>query len=168
MARIDFANRTAELKIVYCGPSGCGKRTNLRHVHRFAPRTSISDLIVERDESGHERLHFHLVLPNHFSVAGLRISWEFLTNSSQSDEAIKSSLRGCDGVVFIADSNPSLFEENANAFEQVKRCLIAINPDSCTRVPLVLQFNKRDLAQAVAVTELNGCSITRAGKSLRP
>src|SRR5208283_3607607 len=90
------------------------------------------------------------------TVAGMRTKFQLYTVPGQVyyDETRKLVLQGCDGVVFVADSNPEMMAENLESLENLAKNLKEKGLD-LTEMPVVLQFNKRDLPSTVPVVEMN-------------
>jgi len=155
MVQINFASREVNCKLVYYGPGRCGKTTNLQIVHQKAPANSKGELVSIATET--DRTLFFDFLPLDLGmVAGMRTKFQLYTVPGQVyyDATRKLVLQGCDGVVFVADSNPDIMAENVESLDNLARNLKENGLD-IEEIPLVLQFNKRDLPNAVPVEEIN-------------
>ena len=155
MVQINFASREVNCKLVYYGPGRCGKTTNLQIVHQKAPPNSKGELVSIATET--DRTLFFDFLPLDLgTVAGMRTKFQLYTVPGQVyyDATRKLVLQGCDGVVFVADSNPDLMAENIESLDNLAKNLRENGLD-IEEIPLVLQFNKRDLPNAVPVAEIN-------------
>ena len=143
--QLDFSSRELTIKLVYYGPALSGKTTNLQALHAASTPDTTGRLMTL--ETRDDRTLFFDLLPLTFgSERGLSIRLKVFTVPGQ---VIHSStrrlvLQGADGVAFIADSRVAETENNAEAFRDLRENLKqnGINPK---QIPLVLQFNKRDL-----------------------
>jgi len=155
MVQINFASREVNCKLVYYGPGRCGKTTNLQIVHQNAPPNSKGDLVSIATETD-RTLYFDFLPLDLGMVAGMRTKFQLYTVPGQVyyDATRKLVLQGCDGVVFVADSNPDIMAENIESLDNLAKNLRENGLD-LEEIPLVLQFNKRDLPNAVPVEEIN-------------
>lgn len=152
--QLDFSSRELTIKLVYYGPALSGKTTNLQALHAASTPDTTGRLMTL--ETRDDRTLFFDLLPLTFgSERGLSIRLKVFTVPGQ---VIHSStrrlvLQGADGVAFIADSRVAETENNAEAFRDLRENLKqnGINPK---QIPLVLQFNKRDLPGVRAEAEL--------------
>ena len=155
MALINHATRELTAKIVYYGPGLCGKTTNLKFIYETLDEEQRGPMLSLSTES--DRTLFFDFLPLDLGeVKGFRVRVQLYTVPGQVfyEETRRRVLKGADGVVFIADSQRSLQEANRDSFAQLTQHLVqnGIDPSS---VPLVLQYNKRDLKEILAVEELD-------------
>lgn len=143
--QLDFAARELTVKLVYYGPALSGKTTNLQALHKSANPESAGRLMTL--ETRDDRTLFFDLLPLTFkSAGGLAVRLKVFTVPGQVIHAStrRLVLQGADGVAFIADSRISETEHNAESFMDLKENLKA-NGISLRQMPLVIQFNKRDL-----------------------
>ncbi len=163
MVQINFATREVSCKVVYYGPGLCGKTTNLQQVHDKAPsgsRGSLTSIATEGDRT----LFFDFMPLELGTVAGMKTKFQLYTVPGQVyyNATRKIVLEGVDGIVFVADSSAERMEANKDSWENLKENLkeYGLHID---HVPLVLQFNKRDLPDAVPTekmdAELNGLDV---------
>jgi signal recognition particle receptor subunit beta len=141
---------------VYYGPSLGGKTTNLQWVYHQTTGPEKSELFNLPGDV--ERTLFFDFLPlNVGEIRGFKTRFHLYTVPGQVvyDVSRKLILKGLDGVVFVADSQAERMEENLNAMENLKKNLEQQGSD-ISEIPLVLQYNKRDLPNALAVSELRG------------
>lgn len=146
MAFIDLRSKTIQAKIVYYGPGWGGKTTNLEYIHRALKSRTRSDL-MSINTTG-DRTIFFDYLPLEFDkVRGFDIKIQLYTVPGQVryNATRRLVLNGADGVVFVADSRCERRERNMESLEDLERNLRSYNKD-IHRVPIVMQFNKRDLA----------------------
>jgi len=155
MVQINFASREVNCKLVYYGPGRCGKTTNLQVVHAKAPANSTGELVSIATETD-RTLYFDFLPLDLGTVAGMRTKFQLYTVPGQVyyDATRKLVLQGCDGVVFVADSNPDLMAENIESLDNLAKNL-AENGLDIKDLPIVLQYNKRDLPNALPVADLD-------------
>ncbi len=143
--QIDFEKKEIQLKLVYYGPGLSGKTTNLVHIHRRTAPSSRGRLMTL--ETRDDRTLFFDLLPMQFeSESGLLITIKLFTVPGQviHNATRRLVLQGGDAVAFIADSRISETENNLKSFTNLKENLQDNGLDIKT-IPLVIQFNKRDL-----------------------
>ncbi len=154
MAIFNYAAREMTAKIVYYGPGLSGKTTSIQYIHsRISPknRGKLVSLATETD-----RTLFFDFFPVEFGrVGGFKIKFNFYTVPGQVfyNTTRKLVLKGADGVVFVADSQPGMMEQNLESLENLKENLKAHGLDWET-IPFVIQYNKRDLPGAMPVEEM--------------
>jgi mutual gliding-motility protein MglA len=152
--QLDFTARELTLKLVYYGPALSGKTTNLQSLHDVSASDATGRLMTL--ETRDDRTLFFDLLPLSFQGKnGLSIRIKVFTVPGQ---VIHSStrrlvLQGADGVAFIADSRASESEINAESFRDLRENLKQ-NGLSIKEIPLVIQFNKRDLPDARPEAEI--------------
>ena len=155
MVQINFAQRQVNAKIVYYGPGMSGKTTNLEIVHQRAPAPNRGDL-TSISTDGDRTLFFDFMPLDLGTVAGMRTCFQIYTVPGQVyyNSTRKLVLQGVDGVVFVADSSASMIEENLESLRNLEQNLAEYGK-SLAQIPLVIQFNKRDLPDALSVEDLN-------------
>jgi signal recognition particle receptor subunit beta len=142
--QVDFKAREITIKIVYYGPALSGKTTNLQALHRLVAQDQRTRLMTL--ETRDDRTLFFDLLPMTFRKGDLSLRFKVFTVPGQviHNATRRLVLQGADGVAFIADSQLSETRANADSFVDLKRNLreqgIAL-----AEMPLVIQFNKRDL-----------------------
>jgi mutual gliding-motility protein MglA len=154
MTFINYASREINCKIVYYGPGLCGKTTNLQWIYDKTNPTAKGKLISLATET--DRTLFFDFLPLELgTVRGFKTRFHLYTVPGQVfyDASRKLILKGVDGVVFVADSQVERMEANIESYENLKTNLAEQGYD-LAKVPAVVQYNKRDLPNAVAVEEL--------------
>ncbi|MHC4884618.1 MAG: GTP-binding protein, partial [Planctomycetota bacterium] len=146
MANINFATREVNCKIVFYGPGRSGKTTNLEIIHEKAPKDSISGELVSIATETDRTLFFDFLPLDLGSVAGMNTKFQLYTVPGQVyyNATRKLVLQGADGVVFVADSQKSMREENVESLNNLIENL-AENGLRIEDLALVLQWNKRDL-----------------------
>src|SRR5262245_9950731 len=155
MVQINFAQKQVNAKIVYYGPGMSGKTTNLEVVHQRAPSPNRGDL-TSISTDGDRTLFFDFMPLDLGTVAGMRTCFQLYTVPGQVyyNSTRKLVLQGVDGIVFVADSSAAMVEENLESLRNLEQNLAEYGK-SLSQIPLVIQFNKRDLPDALPVEELN-------------
>ncbi|WJN58856.1 GTPase domain-containing protein [Pseudomonas sp. SO81] len=154
MAEYLAPERKLMLKVVYYGPALSGKTTNLMQLHTLLQPQRKGELMVL--ETRDDRTLFFDVLPIGLrSATGLDLRLKLYTvpGQVQHDSTRKAVLSRADGVIFVADSQPAQQDNNANAFDNLADSLQKLGMD-IEQLPLVVQFNKRDVPGAVEEAEL--------------
>lgn len=148
MAFIDMKRNEIQAKLVFYGPGRGGKTTNVLHIHKTMSR-QICGKIVTIDTKGDRTLFFDFLPLSIGKVMGLSVRIQLYTVPGQVlyNDTRKLVLRGVDGVVFVADSLRVQQQQN---IESLKNLADNLNGEkiSIHDIPLVLQYNKRDLAQS--------------------
>ena len=155
MALFNYATKEITLKIVYYGPGLSGKTTNIQNLHSVLNSENKGKLLSLSTES--DRTLFFDFLPVELGkIREFSIRFQLYTVPGQVryNATRKVVLKGADGVVFVADSQRDMKDQNIESFENMKENLISnnINPDE---IPIVLQYNKRDLRNILTIDELN-------------
>lgn len=154
MASINYAAREISVKIVYYGPGLSGKTTNLQVIHRKVPPEYKSDMVSLATET--DRTLFFDFLPLDLGkIKGFSTKFQLYTVPGQVyyNATRKLVLRGVDGVVFVADSSPDKVQENLESFQNLEENLAEYGYKRET-IPIILQYNKRDLPNAMTIEEL--------------
>lgn len=155
MALFNYATKEITLKVVYYGPGLCGKTTNLQHLHETMSPDKKGKLLSLSTDA--DRTLFFDFMPVHLGkIKGFNIRFQLYTVPGQVryNATRKLVLKGADAVVFVADSQRAMREANIDSLQNMKENLVANNlkPDE---IPLVLQYNKRDLASILSNEELD-------------
>ena len=155
MVQINFAQKTVTAKIVYYGPGMSGKTTNLEVIHQRAPENNRGSL-TSISTDGDRTLFFDFMPLDLGTVAGMRTSFQVYTVPGQVyyNSTRKLVLQGVDGVIFVADSSASMTEENLESLRNLNENLAEYGKSLAT-LPHIIQFNKRDLPDAMSVDQLN-------------
>jgi serine/threonine protein kinase/signal recognition particle receptor subunit beta len=154
MAQINYGNRTLTCKLVFSGPGLSGKTTNLEQIYSQAAPAQRGELTSIATHG--DRTIFYDYMPLDLGkVGGLTTRLQLYTVPGQPYYAAtrKLILVGVDGIVFVADSQAERLRENARALEELEQQLREMNRD-LRDVPLIFQWNKRDLPNAVQAAEL--------------
>ncbi|MCE5244717.1 MAG: ADP-ribosylation factor-like protein [Syntrophobacteraceae bacterium] len=148
MAFIDLSKNEIQAKIVYYGPGRGGKTTNLLHLHESMGR-QVCGKMVTIDTKGDRTLFFDFLPLSIGKVLNLTIRIQLYTVPGQVmyNTTRKLVLRGVDGVVFVADSLRVQRQKNIESIQNLAENLIDEGLN-IQQVPLVLQYNKRDLQES--------------------
>ena len=154
MTFINYAAREINCKIVYYGPGLCGKTTNLQYIYdrtNPAAKGKLISLATETDRT----LFFDFLPLSLGEIRGFKTRFHLYTVPGQVfyDASRKLILKGVDGVVFVADSQVERMEANMESFENLRTNLGEQGYD-LNKIPSVVQYNKRDLPNAVTIEEL--------------
>lgn len=146
--QINFFKREVSCKIVYYGPGMSGKTTNLQQINEKTPaelRTNLTSIATE----GERTLFFDYMPLNLGTVGSMNTKFQLYSVPGQTyyNATRKLVLQGVDGVVFVADSQKEKTDENIeslqNLMDNLKEYGITIKD-----IPLIIQWNKRDLPNA--------------------
>jgi len=154
MSMINYASREINCKIVFYGPGLGGKTTNLEYVYGKVSPNTRGKLISLATET--ERTLFFDFLPVDLgTIRGFKTRFHLYTVPGQVyyNASRKLILKGVDGVVFVADSQAERAEANLESMQNLYDNMAAYGYD-LTRMPFVIQYNKRDLPNAASVAEL--------------
>ena len=154
MSFINYSSREINCKIVYYGPGLCGKTTNLQYIYSKTNPDLKGKMISLATET--ERTLFFDFLPLSLGqIRGFKTRFHLYTVPGQVfyDASRKLILKGVDGVVFVADSQVERMEANLESIDNLKANLGEQGYD-LTKVPLVIQYNKRDLPNAAPLDEM--------------
>ncbi len=155
MSMINYASREINCKIVYYGPGLGGKTSNLEFVYEKVSPNTRGKLISLATET--ERTLFFDFLPVDLGeIRGFRTRFHLYTVPGQVyyNASRKLILKGVDGVVFVADSQVDRAEANMESMQNLYDNMAEHGYD-LTRMPFVLQYNKRDLPNAAPLSELD-------------
>lgn len=149
MTFINYASHEINCKIVYYGPGLCGKTTNIQWIHAQAnpaKRGKLVSLATETDRT----LFFDFLPLDMGTIKGFKVRFHLYTVPGQVfyDASRKLILRGCDGVIFVADSQQARMEANIESIANLATNLKDNGFDIRT-IPYVLQLNKRDMPTVV-------------------
>ena len=154
MSFINYNAKEIHCKIVYYGPSLGGKTTNLQWVYQKSVSPDKSELI-ELPTDVERTLFFDFLPMDIGEIRGFRTRFHLYTVPGQVvyDASRKLILKGLDGLVFVADSQAERMEENLQSIKNLEKNLEQQGYDIHS-IPLAIQYNKRDLPNALPVGEL--------------
>lgn len=155
MVQINFALKEVNCKVVFYGPGMSGKTTNLEIVHQKAPEENKGEL-TSISTDGDRTLFFDFMPLDLGNVAGMRTKFQLYTVPGQVyyNSTRKLVLQGVDGVIFVADSDPDKMDENVESYANLIENLAEYGKD-IRELPHVIQYNKRDLPNALPVAEID-------------
>lgn len=153
MALINQATKELHVKIVYYGPAKSGKTTNLEQIHGNIQTSSPEGKgkMVSLATSADRTLFFDFYPLEATVIKGFTTKFQLFTVPGQViyNTTRQLVLRGVDGIVFVADSQYEKMQENVESFQNMEENLKALNL-SLDDVPYIIQYNKRDIPDAIA------------------
>ncbi len=154
MALFNHATKEVTAKLVYYGPGLCGKTTNLQWIHdnlSFKTKGKLVSLATQTDRT----LFFDFLPVELGTIRGMRTRMQIYTVPGQVfyESTRRMVLKGCDAVVFVADSQAAMLDANAESLRSLRQNLLVNEIDPS--IPQVIQYNKRDLPTALPVSVLN-------------
>ncbi len=153
---LNYTTMQMTAKIVYYGPGLCGKTTNLQFIHKKTAPGSRGEMVSLETEA--DRTLFFDLLPLDVGViGGMKVRLQLYTVPGQVfyDATRKLVLKGVDGIVFVADSQVAMLDANVESFSNMETNLRELGLAAGTDVPLVLQYNKRDIRNTLSIEELD-------------
>lgn len=155
MVLFNYATKEITAKVVYYGPGLCGKTTNLQFVYDSLPSNNKSKMLSLATKT--DRTLFFDFLPLDLGkIRGMRTKLQLYTVPGQVyyNSTRQLVLKGADGIVFVADSQDFALDANQeslqNLEDNLKRQGVRLR-----EMPLVMQYNKRDLSNALPVAEID-------------
>lgn len=166
MSFINFQSKEVNCKIVYFGTGMSGKTTNIQYIYqKTAPmgKSSMIDFGSENDRT----LFFDFLPLEVGDVNGFNVRFHLYSAPGQPfyEDGRKMLFRGIDGIVFVVDSQVEKIESNIESFVEMEKLLLenGVNPNT---IPIIFQWNKRDLPNIVSIEELNQRFNKRNGISM--
>src|SRR6476469_5559316 len=155
MVLFNYATKEITAKIVYYGPGLCGKTTNLQFIYDSLPSNNKSKMLSLATKT--DRTLFFDFLPLDLGkIRGMRTKLQLYTVPGQVyyNSTRQLVLKGADGIVFVADSQDVALDANVESFQNLednlKRQGLRLR-----EMPLVMQWNKRDLPNALPIADIN-------------
>ena len=147
MATFNFKRREIECKIVYYGPGRCGKTSNLEYIFKTYKK-QVAGEMVSIDTEGDRTLFFDFLPMGLGKIKGCDVKVQLYTvpGQVQYSSTRKLVLKEVDGLVFVADSLEVRREKNMLSLKDLHENLKSYGT-SIFKVPLVMQYNKRDLEE---------------------
>lgn len=161
MVFFNYTTMQVTAKIVYYGPGLCGKTTNLQFIHHKTAQGTRGEM-VSLETEGDRTLFFDLLPIDVGVIGGMKVRLQLYTVPGQVfyNATRKLVLKGVDGVVFVADSQAPMLEANVESLRNLDENLAELGADA-GQVPVVFQYNKRDLRNILPVEELDKALNTR-------
>lgn len=155
MVFFNYSTMQMAAKVVYYGPGLCGKTTNLHYIYGHTTQESRGEMVSLETETD-RTLFFDLLPIDVGSIAGFNTRIQLYTVPGQVfyNTTRKLVLKGVDGIVFVADSQRPMLQANIDSFRNLEENIGEMGL-SLDTLPIVLQFNKRDLPDILSVDEMN-------------
>ena len=155
MALFNQSKREINAKIVYYGPALCGKTTNIKYIHdKLKPenRGKLLSLATQQDRT----LFFDFLPVELGEIKGLKTRFHLYTVPGQVyyNGTRKMVLKGVDGIVFVADSQPGMMQANLDSLQNL-RDNMAEYGRRLEDIPYIIQYNKRDLPDVLPIEEMD-------------
>jgi len=147
MSFVNLKKKEVQIKIVYYGPGRGGKTTNLEYIFSKSKDHILTELVTIKT-SGDRTLFFDFLPFNMGKIQGYDVKVQLYTVPGQAmyNSTRQLVLKGVDGVVFVADSLEAMRKKNFESLKNLQKNL-KLHNKSIYKIPLVLQYNKRDLAE---------------------
>jgi small GTP-binding protein len=147
LAFINLKDKVLQAKIVYYGPGRCGKTTNLEYIYNKCRHQVHSEMVTVKTQ-GDRTLFFDFFPFDMGKISGYEVKIQLYTVPGQVkyNSTRRLVLKGVDGVVFVADSAAERRDKNLISLRNLEENLALYNKD-IYEIPLVIQYNKRDLAK---------------------
>ena len=155
MVFFNYSTMQMAAKVVYYGPGLCGKTTNLHYIYGHTTSDSRGEMVSLETETD-RTLFFDLLPIDVGSIAGFNTRIQLYTVPGQVfyNTTRKLVLKGVDGIVFVADSQRPMLQANIDSFRNLEENLAEMGL-SLDTLPVVIQFNKRDLPDILSPDEMN-------------
>lgn len=155
MVFFNYSTMQMAAKVVYYGPGLCGKTTNLHYIYTHTANDSRGEMVSLETETD-RTLFFDLLPIDVGSIAGFNTRIQLYTVPGQVfyNTTRKLVLKGVDGIVFVADSQRAMVQANVESFKNLEENLAEMGM-TIDSLPIVLQYNKRDLPEVCTVEEIN-------------
>lgn len=153
MAVLDPTKKEINLKILYYGPARSGKTTSIKQLHKLVGAKKKSP--VKKHPETRETLFFDFLALSSDALGGYKTRFQVYTVPGQVlfDDNRKLLLKGVDGIIFVADSGLDKVQENIRSIAELRGNLMHMGY-GLNEIPMVIQYNKRDLGTAPPVDEL--------------
>ncbi len=156
---VNLSEKEVSFKIVYYGPGLCGKTTNLLYI--YSKTTGEKGDLVNLANREDRTIFFDFASLELGKLGGLSVKFGLYTVPGQSiySATRRLVLKGVDGIVFVADSSPKAMKRNIVSLQELGYYLRQVGEKSVSQIPMVIQFNKRDLPDALPITTLEKLNI---------
>lgn len=153
MSFINYDDKEINFKIVYVGPAQSGKTTSLEQIYNKTKGKSRAKMV--RQESNERTLFFDFIPLFLGDIKGFRTRFHVYTVPGQVlyEDSRNLILKGVDGICFVADSQVGQMEANLKSLDCLETSLTEQSIDAAS-IPMVVQYNKRDLNRAANVREM--------------
>ncbi|MFH1222856.1 MAG: ADP-ribosylation factor-like protein, partial [Pseudomonadota bacterium] len=155
MSFINYSSKEINCKIVYYGPGLSGKTTNLKYIYETANPSTVGKFISLAGEDNRS-LFFDFLPLELGEINGFKTRFHLYTIPGQTmyESSRKLILKGVDGVVFLADSQRERIDANRKSLQKLEEHLEDYGYD-IHAMPMVFQYNKRDLENILSSKELS-------------
>src|SRR5437867_962997 len=155
MVLFNYSTRELTAKIVYYGPGLCGKTTNLQYIFDNLPG-SVKGKMLSLATKTDRTLFFDFLPLDLGEIRGMKTRIQLYTVPGQVfyNETRRLVLKGADGVVFVADSQKQMLEADVDSYRNLEENL-RVHSMKLAEMPLVVQYNKRDLPNLASIEDLN-------------
>ncbi len=155
MVVFNYSGREINAKIVYYGPGLSGKTTNLERIYGQVPESRRGKMVSMKTRSD-RTLFFDFLPVQGGEIKGFRTRYLLYTVPGQVhyNATRKLVLKGTDAIIFVADSDPALREANKESMKNLEENLAEYNL-SLDKIPVIIQYNKRDVPNPLSIEELN-------------
>jgi len=155
MVFFNYSTMQMAAKVVYYGPGLCGKTTNLQYIYGHTSGDSRGEMVSLETETD-RTLFFDLLPIDVGTIGGFSTRIQLYTVPGQVfyNTTRKLVLKGVDGVVFVADSQKPMLQANVDSFKNLEENIAEMGL-VLRELPLVLQYNKRDLPSICTIDEMN-------------
>ena len=156
MVLFNYSTRELTAKVVFYGPGLCGKTSNLQYIYDNLPKDVSRGKMLSLATKTDRTLFFDFLPIDLGTIRGMKTRIQLYTVPGQVfyNSTRKMVLKGADGVVFVADSQAKMMDANIESFANLQENL-AEQGLRLEQMPLVLQFNKRDLPNLASIEDLN-------------
>ena len=156
MVLFNYSTRELTAKVVFYGPGLCGKTSNLQYIYENLPKDVSRGKMLSLATKTDRTLFFDFLPIDLGTIRGMKTRIQLYTVPGQVfyNSTRKMVLKGADGVVFVADSQAKMMDANIESFANLEENFTEQGMH-LDQMPLVLQFNKRDLPNLASIEELN-------------
>src|SRR5207245_9145228 len=156
MVLFNYSTRELTAKIVYYGPGLCGKTTNLQYIYDSLPDNIKKGKTLSLATKTARTVFFYFLPIELGTIRGMKTRVQLYTVPGQVfyNSTRKLVLKGADGVVFVADSQSKMLEADTESYKNLEDNLREMGI-RLEEIPLVMQFNKRDLPHLSSIEEMN-------------
>jgi mutual gliding-motility protein MglA len=151
MALINTTSREIQCKLVYYGIGQCGKTANIQYIHQQSP-SEMQGKMLKVATARDEATFFELLPLDLGTVRGYRVRFHLVSVPGwiRYEQVRATILQGLDGIVFVTDSRRERLEENFGSLVELERHMHVLGKD-LAELPCVMQWNKRDLPDVLAI-----------------
>ncbi len=155
MSHINYVAKEVHLKVIYFGAGLGGKTTNIQYIYEQTQREGRGGKLVTLSTENERTLFFDFLPLSVGDFRGYKTRFHLYSIPGQTfyETSRQFILKGVDGIVFVVDSQSERMEANIESYEHLEKSLDQAGYD-INKIPLVLQYNKRDLPGVVSIREL--------------